>query len=597
MIFQGDINGEVGRLTDAFNEMVLELENRNQKLLASEERYRIVSDFAADFSFWLRPDYSFEYVSPACKTVTGYSSEELYANPQLIFDMIHPLDREMLMQLKNGSDSNCTRDEFEHRIITKDGATRWVRHTCRQISENNLFMGTRGSLSDITEKKQLADQVTHLVLHDMLTGLPNRSLFTDRLAVALAHEVRQKGGLLPIIFFGLDRFKVINETLGHESGDHLLVMVTKQIRKLLHQDDTLCRFSGDVFAFILSGRESKHEAVTMAYRILAAVSAPYLLGAQQVSITGSIGIVIAPQDGTDPDTLLKNAETAMYEAKRNGKNCFRFYSSDMNAQAAEILKLDSCMPQSLASGDFFLQFQPQLDLKNSRVVAVEALCRWRHPEMGMIPPNRFIPLAEESGFIIKLGEWILRTACSQSVSWRQHGIPPLRVAVNISAKQFSQPDFIDLVSSALSDSGLPADLLELELTESLLVSNEIQTLQKLQALKSMGIHLAIDDFGTGYSSFSYLKHFPLNRLKIDQSFVRDIITDPDDAAITEAIIVMAHVLKLKVIAEGVETVEQLAFLEDHGCDEIQGYYLSKPLSERDLISFVGAYGVEKEGQQ
>jgi EAL domain-containing protein (putative c-di-GMP-specific phosphodiesterase class I) len=278
----------------------------------------------------------------------------------------------------------------------------------------------------------------------------------------------------------------------------------------------------------------------------------------------------------------------MYDAKRSGKNCFRFYSREMNAQAAEMLRLDNSMPQGLASGDFYLHYQPQLDLKNNRVIAVEALLRWRHPEMGMISPDRFIPLAEENGFIIKLGEWVLRTACAQCAAWHAESQTPLRIAVNISGRQFNEPDFVDMVAAALNDNNLAPELLELELTESLLISNEQQALQKLQHLKKMGIYLAIDDFGTGYSSLAYLKHFPLDRLKIDKSFINDILNDPDDAAITEAIIAMAHSLKLKVIAEGVETREQLLFLEDRGCDEMQGYYLSKPLSERDLSTFIAA---------
>ena len=260
----------------------------------------------------------------------------------------------------------------------------------------------------------------------------------------------------------------------------------------------------------------------------------------------------------------------------------------MNALAVEILRLDNSMPQGLANGDFYLHYQPQLDLKNDSVVAVEALLRWRHPELGMIPPDRFIPLAEESGFIIKLGEWVLRVACAQCADWQKNGLAPLRIAVNVSGRQFNEPDFVDMVAAALNDSLLAPELLELELTESLLISNEQEALQKLKLLKKMGIYLAIDDFGTGYSSLAYLKHFPLDRLKIDKSFINDILTDPDDAAITEAIIAMAHSLKLKVIAEGVEMREQLLFLEDRGCDEMQGYYLSKPLSEHAITSFIMA---------
>lgn len=585
------VNGEIGNLTGAFNSMVEEIDQSTQALRKSEQRYRIVTEFTNDFTYWRRPDGSFEFISPACLEVTGYSREELFAQPSLMEEMIHPGDRELFNQMaaESGEDGNCSNEELEYRIITKGGSTRWVRHTCRPIvDETGTFLGRRGCRSDITEHKQLADQVSHMVLHDLLTGLPNRSLFADRLFLTTTQKERGDHDLTVVLFFGIDRFKLINDTLGHETGDRLLIMVAERLRKLLHPNDTLCRFGGDVFAFILPGRESRHEAVTMSYRILASVADPFNPSGQQVTLSGSIGIAIYPQDGTDAETLQKNAETAMYDAKRSGKNSFRFYAREMNAQAAEMLRLDNSMPLGLVNGDFYLHYQPQLNLEDNSVVAVEALLRWRHPELGMIPPDRFIPLAEESGFIIKLGEWVLRTACAQCAAWQQDGPAPLRIAVNVSGCQFNEPDFVDMVSSALSSSGLSPEFLELELTESLLISNEQQALQKLQLLKNMGIYLAIDDFGTGYSSLAYLKHFPLDRLKIDKSFINDILTDPDDAAITEAIIAMAHSLKLKVIAEGVETREQLLFLEDRGCDEMQGYYLSKPLSEHDLKVFITA---------
>ncbi len=582
--------GEIGHLATAFNTMVTEVEQRNSDLQASEQRYRIVSEFSSDFIYWRRPDGSFEFTSPTCREVTGYDVEDFYQRPQLMEEIVHPDDRHLLDAFEQqAQDGVCPGGELEYRIITQTGAIRWVRRVCRPIHDDNgRYLGRRGSLSDVSANKQLADQVSHLVLHDLLTGLPNRSLFTDRLTLTTAHAVREQG-LLAVLFFGLDRFKLINDTMGHEIGDRLLVMTAERLHKLLHSEDTLCRFGGDVFAFLLVGRESKHEAVTMAYRVLASLNDPFALGGQQQALlTGSIGIALCPNDGKNAETLLKNAETAMYEAKRGGKNSFRFYTREMNAQAAEMLTLDTSMPASLANGDFYLHFQPQLAIRDNRLVGMEALLRWRHPELGFIAPDRFIPLAEENGFIIRLGEWVLRSACFQNDAWIRAGLPPLRIAVNISGRQFIEPDFVDQVAAALADSGLPAELLELELTESMLVSDEQQSLQRLRLLKKMGIQLAIDDFGTGYSSLSYLKHFPLDRLKVDKSFVNDILTDPDDAAITEAIIAMAHSLKLQVIAEGVETMEQLAFLEDRGCDEIQGYHLSKPLSEHDLVSFVTA---------
>ncbi len=586
--------GEIGSLTTAFNTMVQDLERRTTELQQSEQRYRIVTEFTNDFTYWRRPDGSFEFISPACHQVTGYSRDELIASPQLMDDMVHPEDRPRLLQLVQEDRGYDKDEETEYRIIRKDGSVRWIRHTCRTIiNDQGICLGRRGCRSDITDSKQLADTVTHIVLHDLLTGLPNRSLFADRLHQITTARDKTQHNLTIVLFFGIDRFKFINDTLGHQVGDHLLIMISERLKTLLHSDDTLCRFGGDVFAFILPERETRHEAVTMSYRLLACLSEPFRVDGQQVTLTGSIGISIYPQDGATPDILLKNAEAAMYDAKRGGKNSFRFYAREMNAQAAEILRLDNSMPQSLTSGDFYLHYQPQYDLKEKRVVAVEALLRWRHPELGMISPDRFIPLAEESGFIIRLGEWVLRTACTMGTQWQKEMGTPIRIAVNVSGRQFNEPDFVDMVSATLAESGLNPELLELELTESLLISNAQYALQKLQNLKKIGVYLAIDDFGTGYSSLAYLKHFPLDRLKVDKSFVDEILTDADDAAITEAIIAMAHSLKLKVIAEGVETTGQLQFLEDRGCDEIQGYHLSKPLSEQDLKEFMQGQAIKK----
>ena len=583
------VNGEIGRLTGAFNSMVSEIDTNSAALLKSEERYRLVLENSADFIFWRRPDGSFEFVSPAVKDITGYSQEEFYADPLIMNNMVYPQDRGIL---EDGEGNRHVTDfcgvrEVEYRIVTKDGETRWVRHSCTAIhNSDGVFLGRRGCISDISDKKFLADQVSHLVMHDILTGLPNRSLFADRLEVALA-QAKKDQKYLVVMFFGIDRFKLINDTMGHEAGDALLIMTAERLRRQIHSEDTMCRFGGDVFSFILPSRDSKHEAVSMAYLILAALTEPFHLpGGKKITLTGSIGISVCPTDGKTVEALIKNAETAMYDSKKNGKNTFRFYTNTMNELAAEMLLLDSSMPASLAEGHFYIQYQPQLDFTCDSLCGVEALVRWRHPELGFIGPDRFIPLAEENGFIIRLGEWVLRTACKTNAEWIRQGLPPMRVAVNISARQFIEPDFIDLVSAALAESGLPADLLEIELTESMLVADEEQTLKRLNILKSMGVKLAIDDFGTGYSSLSYLKHFPLDRLKIDKSFVNDILSDPDDAAITDAIIAMSHALKLRVIAEGVETVSQLAFLKDRGCDEIQGYFISRPLSENDLVKFV-----------
>ncbi len=436
-------------------------------------------------------------------------------------------------------------------------------------------LGTRHRL------RQAELAIHQLSNYDSLTGLPNRTLLEDRLNQAIAQASREEH-CLGVMFLDLDQFKQVNDTLGHVYGDNLLKLVSQRLERCLRKSDTVARLGGDDFIIILTGVRQCEHISQVARKILDALSEPLQLDEHEIFTTASIGIAIYPVDGDAPHLLLKNADIAMYQAKEQGRNAFQFFSREMNYKAEERLLLDNSLRRALERQEFFVHYQPQMDLLTGRLIGMEALVRWQHPEMGMVTPEKFIPLAEDSGLIIPIGEWVLKTACRQNKAWQEMGFGPLRVAVNLSGRQFKQERLVESVAAILNETGLAPSLLELEITESIIMRNAEETIVTLRRLKEMGISLAIDDFGTGYSSLSYLKHFPIDRLKIDRSFVLDITTDPDDAAIAEAIISMAHSLKLKVTAEGVEQQEQLRFLAQRNCDEMQGYLVSRPISTEEF---------------
>lgn len=417
--------------------------------------------------------------------------------------------------------------------------------------------------------------------YDQLTGLPNRSLLLDRLRQEVARACRH-GETLGVLLLDIDRFKRINESLGHALGDQLLLLLAERIAGSLRDSDSIARLGGDEFVLLMPDLAHPDDVTLVANKILAAVALPIELEGQEVFCSCSIGIIMAPLDGEDADTILKHADIAMYKAKDAGGNCYRFYSWHMNQQAVERLAMEASMQRGLERGDFFLHYQPQVDLQSGRIKGFEALLRWKAPEIGLVSPSLFIPLAEETGFIIPLGEWALRNACQQAANWQRQGLPHTSVAVNLSIRQFRQKNLLEIVAAALAESGLPPHLLELELTESCFVERPDEAMAVLHALSRMGVNLSIDDFGTGYSSLAYLKLCPIKHLKIAIDFVRDITTNPDDAVITEAIIAMAHAMGISVIAEGVETPEQRKFLELKQCDLAQGFLFAAPLPPEDI---------------
>ncbi len=445
-------------------------------------------------------------------------------------------------------------------------------------AENRVIDAATRIAGIAIERKLAEDQVHFLAHHDSLTGLPNRLLLIDRLAQAILHAQRYDGSVT-VVFADLDNFKLINDSLGHNAGDELLKAVAERMTRSVRATDTVIRLGGDEFVVVLIDEANNADAMpTTVERIRAAVAQPMLIRGQSLQVTCSMGIATFPNDGEDADTLLRNADTAMYQAKNAGRDNFEFFTPGMNAKVHERLSMREELRAGLARSEFYLEYQPQVDLRSGRVFAVEALVRWRHPTLGVVPPDKFISLAEESGLIVQLGDWVLSEACRQNKAWQDAGLPSINVCVNVSARQFREKNWVHRVRRALAESGLQARFLELELTESLLMDNVEQAIATMKELQTLGVQFAIDDFGTGYSSLSALKNFPVARLKIDRSFVLNLASDADDRGIAAAVISLGQKLKMRVIAEGVETEEQLAFLRDNQCDEFQGYHFSKPVS-------------------
>jgi diguanylate cyclase (GGDEF)-like protein len=451
-------------------------------------------------------------------------------------------------------------------------------------------------VSNISDYRQAAEKARYLAHHDTLTNLPNRYLFNDRLKQAIAYAERGRK-LLAILFLDLDNFKQINDTIGHRAGDQLLQLVADRLLKGVRETDTTYRFSpeeeafivarlgGDEFTVMLTDIGNIQDPAKVARRMLDALSQPFTIGAHEVFITASVGIAVYPLDGKDVDTLLINADVAMYEAKKQGRNNYQYYSSSLNDFTIERFSVENKLRKALDHDEFMLFYQPQINISEGKMIGVEALIRWLQPDLVFIKPSAFIPLAEETGLIVPIGEWILRTACAQNRAWQKAGLHHFPVTVNVSGVQFRQNNFVETVSEILKSTGLKPDYLQLELTESIIMHQSENTNKKLQLLQAMGVQISIDDFGTGYSSMNYLKRFPLSTLKIDQSFVRELVTNPTDQAIVKAIVALAHNFSLKVIAEGVETREQLAFLRECRCEGMQGYLVCPPLNPQSIVQF------------
>jgi diguanylate cyclase (GGDEF)-like protein/PAS domain S-box-containing protein len=460
------------------------------------------------------------------------------------------------------------------------------------FDRDGSFIGYRGVSREITEQKIAEERIQHLATHDGLTGLPNRVMFSHLLSAAIPIAQRQQRGL-GVLFIDLDRFKFINDSLGHEAGDTLLKEIAKRFKKILRAGDVVARLGGDEFVVLLQDMTSAAQVATVARKIISAAINPVMLMGRECRVTASIGIALHPQNGSDEQTLMKNADIAMYFAKEEGKNNFQFYSPGIRAHSLERLTLEGNLRHALDNGEFTLHYQAKLDLASRAITGVEALLRWDNPELGSVSPARFIQAAEETGLIVPIGKWVLKTACAQNMAWQRMGLPPVRMAVNLSVRQFADSQLLNDIADILRDTGMPPQLLELEITEGMVIHNPAHALQLLTAIKQMGVRLAIDDFGTGYSSLGQLKNFPIDTLKVDRSFIRDVATNAEDRAITEAIIAMGKTLNLTVVAEGVETMDQETFLREKACTEMQGYYFSRPIPAAEFAALLKAHTLSR----
>ena len=563
----------------------LEFERALETLQDSEERFRTLVETSSDWIWEIDAHNVYTYVSPKVKDLLGYAPEEVIGKTP--FDFMPPDEAAKIgRQFAEIAAARRPFERLENVNLHRDGR-RVVLETSGVpiLDRDGAFMGYRGIDRDITERKRAEEHLAFLAYHDALTGLPNRLLLLDRLRQAMIEAARHQRRAAAVCL-DLKNFKNVNDTLGHETGNQVIRAVAERLVASVRPGDSVARLGGDEFCVLLADIAQIEDVAHVMQKIREQLEQPLTVAGHTLYLTATLGISLYPADGADSETLLKNADIAMYRARERDED-YQYYAADMTVNAAERLALENDLRQALARQELLLHYQPQVSLATGVVTGVEALLRWRHPVHGMISPAKFIPLAEETGLILTIGEWVLRQACAQARAWADAG-RPLRVAVNLSARQFRQPGLDGLIRGVLEETGLDPARLDIELTESIIVHDPAAVTAILAGIEKLGVQISIDDFGTGYSSLSYLKRFPIDVLKVDQSFVRDIATDPDDAAIVRAIITMAHALGIQTIAEGVETREQLAFLRENSCDAMQGYYFSRPVPGDEITAMLHA---------
>jgi diguanylate cyclase (GGDEF)-like protein/PAS domain S-box-containing protein len=566
------------------------LREAEERLFVEKERAQVTLNSIGDAVLVTDPSGNITYLNPVAESMTGWSCEESLGHPiRQVFNIIdgvtrqaavNPVEMAIAHDSTVGLSENCV-------LIRRDGVESVIEDSAAPILDRaGKIAGAVIVFHDVSQSRDMAQKMSYLAQHDFLTGLPNRALLTELLSQAIAMARRNKQKQVALLFLDLDDFKRINDSLGHAIGDKLLHAVADRLVSAIRTTDTACRQGGDEFVLLLSEIGDPLDAGRVAEGLLAEFAKPYLIDGHELHITASIGISVYPSDGDDMDTILQNADTAMFHAKSSGRNGYQFFKAEMNTLALHRLEIETNLRRALKDGEFRLHYQPQINLETGKIIGVEALIRWQDPELGLIPPNKFVHIAETCGLIVPIGSWVLREACRQTQRWMDESLSAVPVSVNISATEFRHIDFLEGISKILRETGLPPDMLELELTESILMNDTLSSSRLLKSLKEMGVRLAIDDFGTGFSSLSYLKSFPIDTLKIDQSFVRDIASDADDAFIVSAVINMGKNLKQRVIAEGVETDSQLAFLRDHQCEVGQGFYFSQPLNAGSFTQFL-----------
>lgn len=549
-----------------------------RELKASEARYRSLFEQSLDGIYRSTPEGHYIDVNPALVEMLGYSSKE----ELLSLD----IPKEVYFSQTDRRTADQRNTVFTNRLRRKDGSELWVEVTSWVVcDDNDQVMYYEGITRDVTERKRYEETIWFQAYHDALTGLPNRYLFNDRLNHALA-QARRSQSMVGVMFLDLDHFKNINDTLGHAVGDQLLQMVSGRLQTCLREGDTVARLGGDEFTLLLQLNKIS-DTTRVAKRIHEVLTPPFQLDGRELHVTTSIGISIFPLDADDADTLLKNADTALYRSKEQGRNNHQLFNSTMNASAVERFELETALRQALDRREFVLHYQPIAHTGSGEISIVEALVRWLRPDGVLVPPDVFIPLAEETGLIAPIGEWVLHTACVQAKQWEARCGRPIHIAVNLSARQFNQQNLLQLIQQTLQETGLEPGSLTLEITENTALQNLEVTAATLKRLTELGVRVAIDDFGTGYSSLSLLKRLPLHTLKIDRSFVRNLTSDPGDAAIVSAVIAMAHSLRLEVVAEGVEALEQVQFLREQECDALQGYLISHPVPAQEFAHLLG----------
>jgi diguanylate cyclase (GGDEF)-like protein/PAS domain S-box-containing protein len=575
--FDGEIIGRVWSFRDATMRRRAELALRD-----SEERYRNLFEKNLAGVYRNRLDGTILDCNAACAKIFGYSSREelLGVNSETFYD--EPGERDALVNLLREAK---TLTGLEVSLKRRDGGRVWVLENVTLIDGGDGEPLMQGTLIDITDRKLAEEQIEFHAYHDVLTLLPNRKLFTDRLTLALAHARRTKT-TVAVVLLDLDNFKDINDTLGHTAGDEVLITIAERLQNAVREGDTVARLGGDEFTLLLGDLAEPQDAARIAEKLLRALDVPLDVDAGRIFPTASLGIALYPNDGRDPETLLKNADSALYRAKDLGKNNYQLCTAEMKTRAMERLSLENSLRLALERDELYVHYQPVVSLVSGRITGMEALVRWNHPERGVMPPDQFIPLAEETRLIHPIGEWVLRNACDQAREWRRMGLPFRRISVNLSPRQFQHKDLIELVRDTLSATGLDPASLELEITETAAINNADSANDALQGLRKLGISIAMDDFGTGYSSLTYLKRFPIDTLKIDRNFVRDINESSGDAAIVSAVIRIARILKLRVIAEGVERPDQVAFLRKKRCQEMQGFLFSRPIDSSSLTDLL-----------
>lgn len=575
----------------AIEGIIQDISSRKQSETAlsdAERRYRSIFENALEGMFQTSHEGRYLSVNPSLARLYGYGSPQqlidelsdlghrLYVNPGRRGDFVRIMEEQ-------GSVTN-----FESEIYRRDGSVIWISENARAVIDGEgRLVCYEGTVEAITERKQYEEQIRYQATHDALTGLPNRALLAETLTRA-AELAAHNGHQMAVAFIDLDQFKLVNDSLGHAAGDELLVKVAERLRGCVRDGDVVARQGGDEFVMLLRGDVGNERVQGIGQRILGTLSQPCSIAGRELNISCSVGFALWPEDGVDIDTLLGNADLAMYRAKELGRNNCQLYRPDMNAQISGRLQMHTDLHKAIERQELLLHYEPQYDLATGDIVGTEALIRWRRPD-GLVAPGRFIPLAEETGLILPIGEWVLRTACAQNRAWQQAGLPPITMSVNLSRRQLIHGDLAAQVESVLADTGLDAKYLHLEVTESMVMTDSDTAVAMLHRLRGLGVSIAVDDFGAGYSSLSEIRRLPVNCLKMDQSFTRDAAADAGSAAISKAIISLGHILGLCVLAEGVETLEQLQFLRAHGCNQVQGHYLSRDLPAAEFALLLGRH--------